>query len=429
MIQAKEQRPGATEVVQEFYERLPYPRPIDSLESYQRLWQDAGRRRADFHLHWPAAPYREDRSILVAGCGTSQAAKHAMRWPEARVTGIDFSATSVRCTEALKEKYKLDNLQLRQLPVERAGELGTSFDQVVCTGVLHHLPDPDGGLAALREVMNPDGAMHLMVYAPYGRTGIYMLQEFCRRLGISATDDGIRDLITALKSLPAAHPLQPLLRDPDFRHEAALADALLHPQDRAYSVPELFQFIEGNGLAFGRWVRQAPYSVRCGVVANLPQASHMARLPLAEQYAAVELFRGTIARHSVIAYRDDGPPLRQMIDFSRDAWPDYVPVRMADTICIQERLPAGAAAVLINQTHTATDLINTIDPTEKRMFDAMDAKSSIGEIAERVGGSSPKQSPLDRARAFFERLWWYDQVVFDASRRRTTARIDGAAGQ
>ena len=32
--------------------------------------------------------------------------------------------------------------------------------------------------------------MHLMVYAPYGRTGVYMLQDFCRRLGIRATDHG-----------------------------------------------------------------------------------------------------------------------------------------------------------------------------------------------------------------------------------------------
>ena len=40
----------------------------------------------------------ENYSILVAGCGTSQAAKHALRWPEAQVTGIDVSATSVRCT-------------------------------------------------------------------------------------------------------------------------------------------------------------------------------------------------------------------------------------------------------------------------------------------------------------------------------------------
>jgi SAM-dependent methyltransferase len=418
MVQAREQRPDTAEAVREFYERLPYPRPIDSLERYQRLWQDAQRRRADFHLHWPAASYREDRSILVAGCGTSQAAKHAMRWPEARVTGIDFSATSVRCTEALKRKYKLNNLELRQLPVQRAGELGTSFDQVVCTGVLHHLADPDAGLAALRDVLKPDGAMHLMVYAPYGRTGIYMLQEFCRRVGIRATDEGIRDLIAALGALPPGHPLQTLLREaPDFQHEAALADALLHPQDRAYSVPELFGFIGANGLTFGRWIRQAPYSVRCGVMANIPQASRMAQLPLAEQYAAVELFRGTMIRHSVIAYRDDSPGAPQAIDFGGDAWPGYVPIRMADTICIQERLPAGAAAVLINRTHTYTDLIMPIDTTEKRMFDAIDGKRSIGEITRRMAPSSRKQSPLDLARAVFERLWWYDEVVFDSSRR------------
>jgi len=417
MIQTKEQTPHAAEAVREFYERLPYPRPIDSLEKYQRLWRDEGRRRADFHLHWPTAPFREDRSILVAGCGTSQAAKHAMRWPEAKVTGIDFSATSVRCTEALKLKYKLNNLELRELPVERAGELGSSFDQIVCTGVLHHLANPDAGLAALRDVLKADGAMHLMVYAPYGRTGIYMLQEFCRRVGIRATDDGIRDLVTALGTLPRGHPLQILLREaPDFRHEAALADALLHPQDRAYSVPELFDFMDANGMAFGRWVRQAPYSVQCGVMARLPQASRMAELPLVEQYAAAELFRGTMVRHSVIACRKDSPGARRTIDFGGDAWPGYVPIRMSDTICIEERLPAGAAAVLINQTHTDKDLFNAIDATEKRMFDAIDGKTSIGEIAKRIAASSRKESPLDLARAFFERMWSYDQAAFDASR-------------
>jgi hypothetical protein len=89
---------------------------------------------------------------------------------------------------------------------------------------------------------------------------------------------------------------------------------------------------------------------------------------------------------------------------------------MADTICIQEGLPAGAAAVLINQTHTYTDLFMPIDATEKRMLDAIDGKGSVGDIAKRIVSSSRKESPLDLARAFFERLWWYDQVVFDSSR-------------
>ena len=86
--------------------------------------------------------------------------------------------------------------------------------------------------------------------------------------------DEIRDLIAALAALPAAHPLARLLREaPDFRQEAALADALLHPQDRAYSVPQLMEFINGAGLTFGRWLKQAPYSPLCGVMARLPQSS------------------------------------------------------------------------------------------------------------------------------------------------------------
>jgi len=404
------------EEVRAFYEHHPYPPPVDSLEKYRRFGQDRQSRRVDYHLFWPARSYKDDLSILIAGCGTSQAAKHAMRWPAAQVTGIDFSATSVRSTEELQRKYNLDNLQVRELPIERIGDLKTSFDQIICTGVLHHLADPDAGLRALRGVLKPDGAMHLMVYAPYGRAGIYMLQEFCRRIGIHATDEEIRDLIAALTALPSGHPLENLLREtPDFRQEAALADALLNPQDRSYSVPQLFDFIKKAGLTFGRWLKQAPYTAQCGVVAKIPQAFRLKELSIVEQYAAVELFRGTMVRHSMVAYRDDSSGGPQQVTFAGEAWLGYVPLRMPDTICIQERLPPGAAGVLINQTHGYRDLILPIDSTEKRLFDAIDGNSSIGSIMERTLSSSQTKSQTDTARSFFEKLWWYDQVVFDAS--------------
>ena len=84
---------------------------------------------------------------------------------------------------------------------------------------------------------------------------------------------------------------------------------------------------------------------------------------------------------------------------------------MPDTVCVEERLPPGAAAVLINRTHTYTDLYLPVDAREKSLFDAIDGERTIGEIAR-------EQATPDTARAFFERLWWYDQVVFDASRPR-----------
>jgi SAM-dependent methyltransferase len=399
--------------VRDFYDRYPYPPPVDSLDSYGRLWQDQSRRRADYHLFWPDRPYQEDRTILIAGCGTSQAAKHALRWPEARVTGIDFSAKSVSHTSTLKRKYHLDNLQVYQLPLEQVRDLETSFDQIVCTGVLHHLADPGAGLDALRSVLEPGGTMHLMVYAPYGRAGIYLLQEYCRRIGIQPYDREIQDLVAALRALPQGHPLVHLLREaPDFQNEAALADALLHPQDRAYSVPQLFDLVRGAGLSFGRWLRQAPYLAQCGAIAGTPHASRLADLPAEEQYAALELFRGTMVRHSLIAYRNDRPAETRSIRFDEGHWRGYVPIRLPRTISVEERLPPGAAAVLINQSHTYTDLYLPIDEREKRLFDAIDGTQTIAQL---VRSTAAGDQDWERARTLFERLWAYDQVVFDAS--------------
>jgi hypothetical protein len=188
----------------------------------------------------------------------------------------------------------------------------------------------------------------------------------------------------------------------------------LHPQDRAYSVSQLFDFIEKAQLTFGRWVKQAPYISRCGVMAQIPQALQMAHLPLEEQYAAAELFRGTMVRHSVIVYRNDGPGNTHPISFAKDSWLRYVPIRMSDTICVQERLPAGAEAVLINRTHSYRDVFMAVDPAEKRLFDAVDGISTIDDILKRTV-TSPGRSDREVTRNFFERLWWHDQVVFDAS--------------
>ena len=274
--------------------------------------------------------------------------------------------------------------------------------------MLHHLPDPDAGLAALRPVMAPGGAAHLMVYAPYGRAGVYLIQDYCRRLGIGATEAEIADLVVSLRALPPDHPLAPLLRNsPDFASTAGLADALLHPQDRSYSVPEFLAFLDRGGLRFTRWLRQAPYLPQCGGPAATPHGPRLAHLPELEQYAALELFRGSMVRHTAVARPSDEPA--ETHDFVGDAWVDYAPIRLPDTIEVREKLPPGAAAVLINRSHTYTDIYLPIDARQAQMLAAIDGRRTLGEIAGPRG---------DRAavRNLFQQLWRYDQVVFDTSR-------------
>lgn len=399
--------------VRDFYEKMPYPAPLTSLEDHRELYKNPIRRAAQFHLLWPTEPLREDLEILVAGCGTSQAARYALREPNARVTGIDLSETSLRYSNDLKQKYDLKNLELHQLPVERVGELGRTFDHIVCTGVLHHLPDPDLGLRVLRDALSSQGAIHLMVYAAYGRAGIYMIQEYCRLLGITSSDKDLRELGETLKALPGDHPLALAMRGAlDLSNTDALADALLHPIDRAYSVPELYDLLGRCGMSFGRWVEQAPYLAQCGVLAKTPHAARLAELPPRQEHAAVELFRGMMIKHNVIAYRDDRAGESQPITFAGERWREYIPILVPWSVCVRERLPQGSVAVLINRAHSFTDLIVTVDKSEDRLLSAIDGKRTISEILLTTGNDRNERPSLN----FFKRLWQYDQIVFDASR-------------
>jgi SAM-dependent methyltransferase len=398
----------------EFYTHHPYPPPVDNLDRARDEWRDPLRARAEFHLFWPHQPYRADLDILVAGCGTWQAAKYAMCRPEARVTGIDVSPTSLEHTQQLRQKHRLDTLELQLLPIERASELGRTFDLIVCTGVLHHLEDPAAGLRALAAVMKPGGALYLMVYAPYGRAGIYLLQDYCRRLGIGTSREEIADLVATLEQLPRQHPLATLLGGArDARSPGALADALLNPRDRAYSVPQLRDLLREGGWHPERWYWQAPYLPHCGAIATTPHSARLQALPAGEQHAAMELWRGTMTTHSVVASHHAAAGAIDGIRFDDGRWLEYVPIRLPWTQLVQERLPPGVAGVLLNRSHQHTDLVLPVGADEKRMFDGIDGRRTIAEIAR--GSGVPGTG---RADTFFETLWRYDQVVFNASTAR-----------
>src|SRR5262245_35198180 len=114
-----------------FYDRHPYPPPVGDLARFAAQAVDDQAARVAHHLIWPDRPLGSVRSVLVAGCGTSQAVRHALRRPDAHVVGIDVSAASLEHARALAAKHAVTNVELQQLPIEEVGTLGRQFDHIV----------------------------------------------------------------------------------------------------------------------------------------------------------------------------------------------------------------------------------------------------------------------------------------------------------
>jgi hypothetical protein len=72
--------------VRAFYENHPYSVPLRDLERHRELYRNPARRRAWSLLLWPVEKPGGNREILVADCGTSEAAVHALREPNAHIS-------------------------------------------------------------------------------------------------------------------------------------------------------------------------------------------------------------------------------------------------------------------------------------------------------------------------------------------------------
>jgi hypothetical protein len=141
-----------------------------------------------------------------------------------------------------------------------------------------------------------------------------------------------------------------------------------------------------------------------------PHAQRLGALPTREQYIEMELWRGLMSNHHIVAHDRNTDSDKLKVCFNGDDYLRYLPFRLPWTMCVQEHLPPEAAGALVNQTHLFPDLFLLIDAAEKQMYEAIDGRRTIGEIVGIV-----EESGL-RAKEFFQKLWWYDQVVFDTSK-------------
>ena len=394
------------DVVARQYEKWTYPEPIQNLETWLRnnwQWFDPSH---SHRIFWPDQPYRPDVDILVAGCGTNQAAVFAYNNPAAKVVAVDVSQPSLDHHRYLKDKYRLKNLELHLLPVESAPTLGRTFDLIVSTGVLHHLADPPVGLRALAECLRSDGVIAVMLYARYGRTGVELLQSVFRELGLGQDEASLSLVKEAIASLSPSHPLQSYLSiATDLRFDAGLVDTFLHGRERSYTVDDCLELVHSAGLEFQDWFLKAPYYPPMLTDPQSEFYTAINALPDEQIWAVMERLRTLNGCHFFLASHPQRPKHGYRIDFSADEALGYVPLM---------RMRCGLAGEEIFRPEWRLRL----NPTHLAFAQHVDGTRSIRDIADRVAQSG-FVSYGDRAELdaigleLFEGLWRLDFIAIE----------------
>jgi SAM-dependent methyltransferase len=293
----KQNHEAGMDQVKDQYEAYPYPER-DPKDEAKRLIQGSPSHplEIDHFVFHGQRNWSNPLRVLIAGGGTGDALiQLATIMQQAgkpcEITYVDLSAASRKVAEARAKKRDLKNIRFLTGSLMDAPGLGR-FDYIDCCGVLHHLPDPGAGFKALHDALAPGGGLGFMVYAPYGRSGVYPLQEAFGALFEGLTPkQRLKAARKLMRDLPEGHPFKgnPNLGD-HHSSDAGFYDLLLHSQDRAFSVPELIETMAGAGLELSGFTMPALYDL--SRLTKVPDG-----LTGTAAMAVAEKLRGTIKTH------------------------------------------------------------------------------------------------------------------------------------
>lgn len=366
------------------YEAYPYP---------ERNPQDETRRLligSPSHLreidYWVFAA-RRSRSkalrVLVAGCGTGDGAiMLATQLDRAKRAGevvcIDRSKHALAIAQARAETRQLANIRFIEGSLTDLGPLNLGlFDYIDCCGVLHHLPNPAETLQNLTHHLTPEGGMGLMVYAPYGRTGVYMLQDALENLTPFTEAPSVRLDVAKriMRTLPATAWLRQNGNFGDHLSggDAGLYDLLLNPRDQAYSIGSFLDLLQGAELEPTCLMEPARYDPAL-FLPDPKLRKRVETLTWREKAIVAEALTGNMATHVAYVVKKE----------EKKSPPDHMDF---DAIPIMREIPGVELAKQMQTDNTLPFAFGTLivpvplPPQARGLLPLIDGERSVGQLA------------------------------------------------
>lgn len=158
--------------------------------------------------------YPAGSTVLEAGCGVgAQTVTLAARSPDALITSIDVSETSLAEARSAVAALGLSNVTLQRADIFDLPFPSHSFDHVFLCFVLEHLARPVAALKALKRVLKTKGSI-TVIEGDHGSAYFYPDSEYARR----AIQCQVTLQARAGGDALIGRRLYPVLREAEFRN-------------------------------------------------------------------------------------------------------------------------------------------------------------------------------------------------------------------
>jgi 2-polyprenyl-3-methyl-5-hydroxy-6-metoxy-1,4-benzoquinol methylase len=242
---------SVSRLVQSQYEENPYPR-----------WQDIGFNTASSYQHallknfprlnlshWQG---KDKLNVLVAGCGTGrQAIRLASYFNDLNVVAIDLSGRSLAYAKQQAKKYKVENIQFIQADILEFSDFPMLFDVIECSGVLHHMENPEQGLQSLQKLLSPTGVMKIALYSQAARKQVIAFRKLIeankQQTGQTLDQRLLRQALL-MKQIPG--DWSEIVNSQDFYSMSNCRDLIFHEQEHQFTPGEIADLLTSNNLDF-----------------------------------------------------------------------------------------------------------------------------------------------------------------------------------
>ena len=255
--------------------------------------------------------------ILFAGAGTGTSTillSNQLRTQNISFEAVhfDLSQTSVNIAKKRADISLHSNIRfiqgslLNAKDIQRLQDLEPKpFDYIDCVGMLMATVDPTQTLKNLGQLLTQDGGIGVMVYATYGRAPIYQVRRTMQLLSKNKSQKEqlqiLRKILYDDSNFWANHAK--LSQHAEEYDDISLVDTYLHPIDRSFTVPEIFEMINSAELHFASFTVPLLYdpssipSGQRGLSSFEIETWTANKMTVAEKYELAETMDGTIERH------------------------------------------------------------------------------------------------------------------------------------